>query len=63
MARGELSARDAGATARAIFDATARFHNPVHASEWSDPRIDAEYEGVRALVLNGLAARGSAERR
>jgi hypothetical protein len=39
---------------RAVFDATARFHNPAHASAWGDPGIDAAYEGVRALVLHGL---------
>jgi AcrR family transcriptional regulator len=44
-------------TGRAIFDATARFHNPAHAAEWSDPAIDAAYEGVRALVLGGLTVR------
>lgn len=45
--------------ARAVFDATARFHNPVHAPEWSDPGIDAAYERVRALVLGGLTRKRS----
>jgi len=53
--RGELQAADPAAAGRAVFDATARFHNPVHAPEWSDPRIDAAVEGVWSLVLNGLA--------
>jgi AcrR family transcriptional regulator len=52
--RGELETTDPPAAARAVFDATARFHNPVHAAEWSDPHIDAEYEGVRALVVSAL---------
>lgn len=56
VATGELAATDALAAARAVFDATSRFHNPAHAAEWRDPRIDAEYEGVRALVVRGLAA-------
>jgi AcrR family transcriptional regulator len=54
VARGELQAADPAAAGRAVFDATARFHNPVHAPEWSDPRIDAAVEGVWSLVLNGL---------
>jgi AcrR family transcriptional regulator len=54
VARGELSASDPAATARAVFDATARFHNPVHAPEWSDPSIEGAYEGVRTLVLAAL---------
>ena len=40
--------------ARAVFDATSRFHNPAHAAAWSEPGIDAEYEAVRTLVLRGL---------
>jgi AcrR family transcriptional regulator len=40
--------------ARAVFDATARFHNPAQASAWGEPGIDAAYEAVRALVLRGL---------
>jgi AcrR family transcriptional regulator len=54
VAEGELGTADTAGAAHAVFDATARFHNPVHAAEWSDPGIDAAYEGVRALVLSGL---------
>jgi AcrR family transcriptional regulator len=53
-ADGELAADDPRSAARAVFDATSRFHNPVHASEWEDERIDAAYASVRALVLRGL---------
>jgi hypothetical protein len=31
-----------------VFDATARYHNPVNAAAWSDPDIDASYDNVRA---------------
>jgi AcrR family transcriptional regulator len=55
VAEGAFEVADPTTTGRAIFDATARFHNPVHAPEWSDPGIDVAYEGVRALVLGGLA--------
>lgn len=54
VAQGRFEAADPRATARAIFDATARFHNPAHAAEWSDPGIAAAYEGVRTLVLGSL---------
>jgi AcrR family transcriptional regulator len=54
VASGELETDDPARAARAVFDATARFHNPVHAAEWSQPGIDAAYENVRALVLLGL---------
>jgi AcrR family transcriptional regulator len=56
-AEGAFAIEDAAVTARAVFDATARFHNPVHAAEWSDPEIDAAYEEVRHLVLAGLSPR------
>jgi AcrR family transcriptional regulator len=55
VSQGDLVADDPGSAARAAFDATSRFHNPAHAAEWSDPQIDAAYQGVRALVLRGLA--------
>jgi hypothetical protein len=54
FSRGELAAADPATAGRAVFDATARFHNPTHAPEWSDPSIDAAFEGVRSLVLRGL---------
>jgi AcrR family transcriptional regulator len=52
---GSLAAADASATARAVFDATARFHNPVNAGSWGRQEIDAEYTAVRALVSAALA--------
>ena len=54
---GELTAPDPKTAARAAFDATSRFHNPAHASEWSEPGAGAAYAEVRRLVLAGLAAR------
>jgi hypothetical protein len=52
--RGELAATDPEVAARALFDATARFHNPAHAPEWSDPGIDAAFEGVWSLLVAAL---------
>jgi hypothetical protein len=43
-------------TARAIFDATSRFHHPGHAEEWSDPGTPARIDAVLALLLKGLQA-------
>ena len=41
--------------ARSVLFATLRFHHPVHAAEWVDPGIDAAFEGVWDLLMNGLA--------
>ena len=57
VADGDFTANDPRLAARAAFDATSRFHNPVHAAEWSSPHIDASYEAVRSLVLRGLRVR------
>ena len=54
-ARGELAVDDPVAAARAVFDATGRFHNPMHAAEWSDPGIDAAFDDVWRLLMRGLA--------
>ena len=42
-------------TARAIFDATARFHDPAHAASWGDPGIDEAFEGVWDLIAQAIA--------
>jgi AcrR family transcriptional regulator len=57
VAQGVFESSDPPATARAVFDATARFHNPVNAAAWSDPEIDNAYQRVRTLVLSGIARR------
>jgi AcrR family transcriptional regulator len=54
VASGEFAVADPAAAGRAVLDATARFHNPINAATWSDPDIDAAFEGVWALVLRGL---------
>ena len=54
--RGEFAVDDPHAAARAVFDATGRFHNPLHAAEWSDPNIDTAMHDVCSLILRGLAA-------
>jgi AcrR family transcriptional regulator len=56
--RGEFTAAgsDAAATARAVFDATGRFHDPAYAPEWSRPGIEDAFASVLGLVLRGLGA-------
>ena len=54
---GEFAVEDPAQAARAIFDATGRFHNPTHASEWTDPDIDDAFERVWTLVVGGLGVR------
>ena len=58
VARGELACQDTAATGRAVLSATARFHNPAHSVEWSDPNIDSAFEEVWSLILSGLLPRG-----
>ena len=55
VAEGAFRVVDPDAAAQAVFRATASFHHPVHAPEWSDPGIDAAFEGVWRLVMDGLA--------
>jgi AcrR family transcriptional regulator len=57
VAEGSLMADDPVTVARAVFHATARFHNPAFAAEWSGADIDNDYRRVRDLVLSGLGAR------
>jgi AcrR family transcriptional regulator len=50
---------DASKTARAIFDATTRFHNPIHAQEWTDSSNKAAFENVLKLLMRSLMATAS----
>jgi AcrR family transcriptional regulator len=54
--QGAFQVTDAKATARAIFEATSRFHHPAHSEEWSDPQLGARIDAVLALLLRGLEA-------
>jgi AcrR family transcriptional regulator len=51
---GTMRAVDPMATSRALLLAMSRFHHPAHAAEWVDPAIDAAYENVWQLLMNGL---------
>jgi AcrR family transcriptional regulator len=54
IAAGEFTTADPHAAAQALFEATARFHDPAHVLEWGDPEIDASFERVYGLLLAGL---------
>jgi AcrR family transcriptional regulator len=47
---------EAGPTARAVLLATYRFHHPAHAGDWTDPGIDAAFDNVWHLLMNGLCS-------
>jgi AcrR family transcriptional regulator len=51
---GTFRAVDPVAASRAVLFATSRFHHPVHAAEWADPDIDAVYDDVWEMLMNGL---------
>ncbi|GJF28019.1 TetR family transcriptional regulator [Kitasatospora sp. NE20-6] len=54
--RGEFRDAPAGPVARAVFQATAHFHDPAHAAEWAHEQADADFEALWSLLLNGLRA-------
>jgi AcrR family transcriptional regulator len=59
--RGEFAATDPRRTAEALFHATTRFHNPMHAGEWRDPNIDRDFDALWSLVTGGLVIGEKAE--
>ncbi|GAA2258056.1 TetR family transcriptional regulator [Streptomyces ruber] len=52
--RGVFASASPAVTARAVFDATGRFHDPCYVRDWEQPGIDDEFEAVVGLVLRGL---------
>ncbi|WFB09691.1 TetR family transcriptional regulator [Streptomyces sp. LX-29] len=54
VATGEFTELDPATTARALWDATNRFHDPAYAAEWSLPEIDGAFAAVCDLLLCGL---------
>jgi AcrR family transcriptional regulator len=51
---GTFRTDDPVAASRAVLLATSRFHHPAHAAEWLDPAIDAAYDNVWRLLMDGL---------
>jgi AcrR family transcriptional regulator len=54
---GTFRTVDPMAAGRAVLVATSKFHHPAHAAEWSDPAIDAAYDDVWQLLMDGLSPR------
>lgn len=57
VAAGVFTVQDPAATARALFQATGRFHDPGYAKEWEQPGVQGEFEAVMDLLVRGLRAR------
>jgi AcrR family transcriptional regulator len=51
---GSMRKLDPVAAGKVVLLATSRFHHPLHADEWSDPNIDAAFDDVWLLLMNGL---------
>lgn len=56
VAAGDFTTAVPDETAKAVFEATTRFHHPAHAAEWSAPDVDAGLDRVCTLLINGLSA-------
>jgi hypothetical protein len=57
VACGDFAACEPAVIARAVFNATSRFHDPTHAAEWQSPEAEAESAAVISLILDGIRAR------
>lgn len=57
VASGDFAVGDVNAAATALFTATARFHNPMHAAEWTNPDNDAAFDGLWTLLERAIAQR------
>lgn len=51
---GSFNVSDPAVTARAIFDATTRFHDLAHTAAWCTPEIHADLAAVCTLIIEGL---------
>ena len=54
--QGAFQVADVKVTARALFEATTRYHHPAHADEWKDPARAARIDALLGLLLKGLEA-------
>ncbi|MFI5549488.1 TetR family transcriptional regulator [Streptomyces sp. NPDC051738] len=55
---GTFTTADPAATARAVFQATGRFHDPCYAREWEEPGAEEDFAAMLELLLRGLRAAG-----
>ena len=54
---GTFEVADTKATARALFDATCRFHHPAHADEWRDAQTPGRIDALLMLLLRSVEAK------
>ncbi|OIK04457.1 TetR family transcriptional regulator [Streptomyces monashensis] len=53
---GTFAVPDPAPVARAVFQATGRFHDPCYARDWTSPGIDEEFTAVVDLLVRGLSS-------
>ncbi|MBK3578050.1 TetR family transcriptional regulator [Streptomyces sp. MBT65] len=51
---GAFTVPDPAVAARAVFQATGRFHDPAYAREWRKPGVEGEFGALVDLLLRGL---------
>ncbi|MFC9929507.1 TetR/AcrR family transcriptional regulator [Streptomyces sp. NPDC127190] len=51
---GVFTVSDPAAAARAVFQATGRFHDPCYAREWQREGVEEEFRAVVDLLIRGL---------
>ena len=54
--QGAFQVPDVKVEARAVYDATIRYHHPAHADDWKDPALAARFDVLLALLFRGLEA-------
>ncbi|MEU1184884.1 TetR family transcriptional regulator [Streptomyces sp. NPDC005820] len=53
---GAFAVPDPATAARAVFQATARFHDPDHRTAWERPEAQDDFEALVDLLVRGLGA-------
>ncbi|WP_225821192.1 TetR family transcriptional regulator [Streptomyces naphthomycinicus] len=53
---GDFRVPDPAVAARAVFQATGRFHDPCHARDWARQGIEEEFTAVVDLLVRGLSS-------
>ncbi|MEY9875888.1 AcrR family transcriptional regulator [Streptacidiphilus sp. MAP12-33] len=54
--QGSFGPGDPEALGHVVFQATAHYHDPGYAEEWSRPGVNEEFEAVVGFILRGLGA-------